>query len=79
MLDGGFRLKRKSVRRAAAAIGVAVGIAMILIGVWVIRSSWPLFPTISIGALAWGLLLLSCSSWAAIREIWKRTVSAIDM
>ncbi len=68
ILDSGFQMKAKLWRRVAAGAGIAVGSTTIVIGVWIIRSCWPLFPATSVGAFAWGLLLLSSSLWAVVKE-----------
>jgi hypothetical protein len=67
ILDAGFRLKGEIVRRVVACLGIAAGIAVILGGLWAIHSCWR-FPIMSIGAFAWGLLMLTCSSWALLKK-----------
>jgi WD40 repeat protein len=67
ILDAGFRLKGEIVRRVVACLGIAAGIAVILGGLRAIHSCWR-FPIMSIGAFAWGLLMLTCSSRARLKK-----------
>jgi hypothetical protein len=78
ILDGGFRLKGEIARRAVACLGIAVGIAVILVGLWAIHSCWQ-FPIMSIGAFAWGLLMLSCSSWALGKKKWSQKAPGFNV
>jgi len=73
ILDGGFRLEREIMRRAVTCLGIVAGIAVILGGLWAIHSCWR-FPIMSIGAFAWGLVMLSCSWWALVRKKWSQKV-----
>ena len=78
ILDGGFRLKGEIGRRAVACLGIAAGIAVILGGLYAIHSCWQ-FPIMAIGAFAWGLLMLSCSSWALMKKKWSQKVAGFNV
>jgi len=78
ILDGGFRLKGEIGRRAVACLGIAAGIAVILGGLYAIHSCWR-FPIMAIGAFAWGLLMLSCSSWALMKKKWSQKVAGFNV
>jgi WD40 repeat protein len=78
ILDGSFRLKGEIVRRTVACLGIVAGFTVILGGLWAIHSCWR-FPIMSIGAFIWGLVTLSCSSWALVRKKWSQKVPGFNV
>ncbi|HMD86450.1 MAG TPA: WD40 repeat domain-containing protein [Terriglobia bacterium] len=75
ILDGGLRPKSAILRRSLVGIGFTSGCLLILLGGLTISAFWHTFPIVSLGVMAWGVFILSYSSYVVVEDHRKRNTA----